>query len=86
MKIIGSVRAQYQHQMRTSTRPERPAGHAAKAERVDVSSTAQTLSSARAAETPDASRVERLRGAIADGSFEIDVDRIAEQMLLEEIE
>jgi len=54
------------------------------ADRVDVSSSAQTLASARAPEEPDMDRIQRLKDAIKNGTFVIDHDRIAQRMMDEE--
>ncbi len=59
---------------------------AAKAELVELSSLARMLTDARAPEAIDAARVEALRTRIADGSFEIDAQKIADRMLAEEVE
>jgi len=56
------------------------------AARVQVSKGARALHEARRPEEPDMERIERLRAAIADGSFEVDADAVAERMLAEEIE
>jgi negative regulator of flagellin synthesis FlgM len=59
----------------------------AKAERTDevrVSREAQELAGARGVEVPDQARIDRLKEAIANGSFRIDVDRIASRMIDEE--
>jgi len=50
-----------------------------------VSTGARALADSRRPEEPDEGRVERLRAAIHDGTFEVDADQIAERMLLEEI-
>lgn len=86
MKITGNIRTAYVPSPKASARPEKSASQAPKGERVEVSSAARELAAARAPETPDMARVERLRAAIADGSFEVDADAIAEQMLQEELE
>lgn len=57
---------------------------AKKAEVVELSSLARMLTDARAPEAVDTARVEALRAKLADGSFEIDAQRIAERMLQEE--
>ncbi|MEM6960603.1 MAG: flagellar biosynthesis anti-sigma factor FlgM [Myxococcota bacterium] len=51
---------------------------------VELSGAAKHLADARAEQKPDLERIERLRAAIEDGSFEIDPARIAERMLEEE--
>lgn len=56
----------------------------ASADRVDVSSGAQVLANARAPEEPDMERIQRLKDAIANGTFVIDHERIAQKMLDEE--
>jgi len=56
------------------------------AARVQVSRGARALHEARRPEEPDAQRIERLQKAIADGSFEVDADAVAERMLAEELE
>lgn len=53
-------------------------------ERVQVSTHARALSQLREPETPDMSRVERLKEAIRSGNFAIDVERIASAMLQED--
>ena len=85
MKITGNIRTAYAPSTKANARTQKGASHAPKAERVEVSSAARQLAAARAPETPDVARVERLRAAIADGSFEVDADAIAEQMLKEEL-
>jgi flagellar biosynthesis anti-sigma factor FlgM len=76
----------------TPTRPNASArvkeggSPAAKAELVELSSLARMLTDARAPEAIDAARVEALRTRIADGSFEIDAQKIADRMLAEEVE
>jgi negative regulator of flagellin synthesis FlgM len=57
---------------------------AARGERVQVSSSSKLLAQARGPHTPDAARVERLKSAIANGSFKVDADRVAEAMIQEE--
>jgi len=54
-------------------------------EKVRISKHAQQLTDVRAAEKPDMERVERLRNAIDDGTFEVDPEKIAERMLEEEL-
>ena len=54
-------------------------------EKVRISSQAKQLADVRAPEKPDMERVERLKRAIEDGSFEIDAEKIADRMLEEEI-
>lgn len=54
-------------------------------ERVHVSREARALASVRDPEVPDLSRIEKLKEAIADGTFQIDADRIADAMLREEL-
>jgi flagellar biosynthesis anti-sigma factor FlgM len=49
-----------------------------------VSSGAQVLANARAPEEPDMERIQRLKDAIANGTFVIDHERIAQRMLDEE--
>lgn len=56
----------------------------ASADRVDVSSSAQVMAQVRAPEEPDMERIQRLKDAIANGTFVIDHDRIAQKMLDEE--
>lgn len=54
-------------------------------ERVQVSNEAKLLMEARAPEVPDQDRIARLKEAIANGTFEVDADRIADAMLNEEL-
>lgn len=54
------------------------------ADRVDVSSGAQVLANARAPQEPDMERIQRIKDAIANGTFVIDHERIAQKMLDEE--
>lgn len=54
------------------------------ADRVEVSGGAQALANARAPEEPDMQRIQRLKDAIANGTFVIDHDRIAQRLLDEE--
>jgi flagellar biosynthesis anti-sigma factor FlgM len=49
-----------------------------------VSKLSQRLALARAAETPDAERIARLRAALEAGSLSIDSGAIADAMLREE--
>ena len=55
-----------------------------KTERVVVSELARDLAEARGPQEVDESRVERLRLALEDGSFERDAEQIAERMIQEE--
>jgi flagellar biosynthesis anti-sigma factor FlgM len=60
----------------------------AKGERTDevrVSREAHELAAARGVEVPDQARIDRLKDAIANGTFRVDVDRIASRMLDEEM-
>ncbi len=86
MKITGSIRTAYVQSPKARARADKSGSQPPKGERVEVSRAARELAAARAPETPDTARVERLRAAIADGSFEVDPDAIAEQMLKEELE
>ncbi len=88
MKITGSIRTAYvQKPTTTPGKADKPTGgRASTTEKVHVSDVARELASARGPETPDAERVERLKTSIADRSFEVDANAIAEQMLLEDIE
>ncbi len=52
---------------------------------VEVSSSAKTLMAARAPEVPDQERIERLKDAIRNGTFEINYDRIADKIMQEEL-
>jgi flagellar biosynthesis anti-sigma factor FlgM len=51
---------------------------------VQLSNLSRELTAARSPETPDGARIERLREAIAQGSFRVDPDEIARTMLDEE--
>lgn len=62
---------------KSNARPDR-------SEQVNVSQEARSLAEARAPEVPDQERIDRLKEAISNGTFKIDVDRIATQMLEEE--
>jgi flagellar biosynthesis anti-sigma factor FlgM len=53
-------------------------------DQVAVSSSAGALRQIRGPEVTDSGRIERLRDAIANGTFEIDHDRIAARMMEEE--
>jgi hypothetical protein len=64
---------------RDSGRGSEPPGEA-----VFVSRTARLLAAARAPETPDGARVERLRRLVADDGLPVDVDRIIDAILAEE--
>jgi negative regulator of flagellin synthesis FlgM len=55
-------------------------------EHVQVSSSSKLLAQAREPLLPDSARVERLKQAIADGSFEVDAEKIAEGMMKEELQ
>lgn len=87
MKVHGSPRpgpvdvqksGQSSGTRRGATRPSQ-------GEQVDVSSGAQALQAAREPEVPDQLRIARLKEAIRQGTFSIDVDRIAEAMIQEEL-
>lgn len=54
-------------------------------ERVEVSQQAQAMASVRDPEAPDLGRIEQLKAAIADGTFQIDAERIADAMMREEL-
>lgn len=66
-------------------RAEAKSRHKPAGERVQVSPEARALSSVRDPEVPDADRIERLKAAIADGTFRIDAERIADAMMHEEL-
>lgn len=53
-------------------------------ERVEVSKLSKLLGEARGPEEVDTARVERLRDAIAAGTFKVDAEAIAEAMIHEE--
>ena len=53
-------------------------------ETVQVSSEAQALAQARAPESPDMPKVQKLRESIENGTFKPDAERIADAMLREE--
>ncbi|MEM9194166.1 MAG: flagellar biosynthesis anti-sigma factor FlgM [Myxococcota bacterium] len=57
---------------------------AERGEKVELSSEARKLEEMRASEKPDAERIERLKEAIRNGTFQIDAERIAQTMLDEE--
>lgn len=87
MKITGPIQTPYVRSVRSSQGTEAPArAPQARGDRVGVSSVAREIADARGPEVPDQDRIERLRQAIEDGSFEIDSMKIAEQMLVEEVE
>ena len=65
-------------------RVDRPAASGGRAERTTVSGGARALSSARAPEAPDEVRVARLKQAIRDGTFQVNVEKIADAILREE--
>jgi flagellar biosynthesis anti-sigma factor FlgM len=60
-------------------RTEAPQG-----ERVAVSSQSKLLAEVRGPEVPDASRVQSLKDAISNGTFQVDAQRVAEAMIREE--
>jgi len=74
---------------RTGSAPQQPAPEApkprAEAENVSLSSNARTLTAAESAlqQQPeiDDSKVESIRNALADGSFQIDAEKVAQKML-----
>lgn len=66
-----------------SGRASRSGGNQAATE-VRLSGAAQSLQEARAPETPDAEKVERLRSLVEQGQLEIDPTRIADAMLRDE--
>lgn len=51
---------------------------------VRVSSASKGLAGIKAPETPDAARIERLRGLVESGSLPVDAGAIADAMLREE--
>ena len=53
-------------------------------ERVEISEGSRLLVEARAPEQADLEKVERIRAALADGSFSVDPEKIADRMLEEE--
>ncbi len=65
---------------KNSARPTPKAG----SDGAELSSSASSLSEAKGPEVIDEARVERLRRAIAQGTFPINADVIAERMLAEE--
>ncbi|MEM9070793.1 MAG: flagellar biosynthesis anti-sigma factor FlgM [Myxococcota bacterium] len=86
MKITGSIRSTYVKPTETTARQSKPeTGRSSHGEKVEVSSVAQELASARGPETPDTDRIERLRAEIENGTFEVDAEAIAEKMLEEEL-
>ncbi len=87
MKITGPIQTPYIRNVQSSKSAETPAAAPRPTgDRVGVSSVARDIADARGPEVPDQARIEKLRQAIDDGTFEIDSMRIAEQMLLEEVE
>ena len=87
MKITGPIQTPYVRSIQSSQSAEAPArASRPTADRVGVSSVAREIADARGPEVPDEARIERLRQSIEDGTFEIDSMKIAEQMLLEEVE
>jgi len=89
MKIQGPDQPGAPQRARGDGRPlaKAPAGAgelASPEDAVAVSPGAQALAAARAPETPDAARIAALQRAIAEGTFEVDPQRIAEAMLREE--
>ncbi|MDH5671847.1 MAG: flagellar biosynthesis anti-sigma factor FlgM [Myxococcales bacterium] len=87
MKIQGPHRPspiqKPEHTKPTATGHAAPGG--APSVQVNVSSQARQLAEARAPEQPDEARVARLTDAIRNGTFTVDVDRIADAMLSEEL-
>jgi flagellar biosynthesis anti-sigma factor FlgM len=61
-----------------------PARGSERADEVRVSREAHELAASRGPEVPDQARIDRLKDAIANGTFRIDVDRIASRMIDEE--
>lgn len=87
MKITGPIQTPYVRSVRSSQTAEAPAqASRSRGDRVGVSSVAREIADARGPEVPDEARIEKLRQAIEDGTFEIDSMKIAEQMLIEEVE
>ena len=87
MKITGPIQTPYVRSVTASKSAEAPAqAPQSRGDRVGVSSLARELADARGPEVPDEARIDRLKRAIEDGTFEIDSMKIAEQMLLEEVE
>ncbi|MDD9946749.1 MAG: flagellar biosynthesis anti-sigma factor FlgM [Myxococcales bacterium] len=86
MKVNGPSKPGHVH-LREVGKPARVQGTSRRTagEHVQVSSRARVLASSRDPEVPDQSRIERLKAAIAEGTFEIDVDRIADAMIREEL-
>jgi flagellar biosynthesis anti-sigma factor FlgM len=55
-------------------------------EAVKVSPEARILAAARDPETPDDRKIEQLKDAIRNGTFKVDVGRIADSILNEEVD
>ena len=68
----------------TKARAEKPAAGGGRAERTTVSDGARALANARSPEQPDELRVARLKQAIREGTFQVNVDKIADAILREE--
>lgn len=86
MKIDGTGRSpqvERQKSRQTETK-EKSRARSEPGEQVSVSAEARSLAEARAPEVPDQDRIDRLKQAIKDGTFKVDVNRIATQMLEEE--
>ncbi len=82
-KAAGNVNTGSSQQNRVKTE-----SNTAEKDKVDLSPEAQTLKNLetqiRASADIDSSRVAEIKRAIANGSFEINVERIAERLLLQE--
>lgn len=56
------------------------------AAKVRVSTGARALADSRRPEEPDAARIDRLKNAIEDGTFQVDAGQVADRMIAEELE
>jgi negative regulator of flagellin synthesis FlgM len=86
MKVQGPTRPRMLPLRDTQNAKETPdkAAVSARGEKVQVSSSSKLLADAKGPEVKDSARIERLKGAIKDGSFKVDPQRIASAMIAEE--
>lgn len=88
MKINGPNRTDPVGTQTSSTKlaEVRPIRSQDKETRVDISDTAQLFNEAKASEVLDPARIEALREGILNGSIAVDYDKIAEKIMIEDME
>lgn len=83
MKVNGPSRTNPGYEPRAVQKGAEPRSTGS-AERVRISGQANALADARAPETADAEKVSRLRTALEKGTFQVDLDKVADAMIREE--